>query len=136
MGMVFPVFQRVFCRVDSCIICSWPFHFILDIDPNFSLYSVTFGLNMVTISLWFSPLPPVYHSIVNPSNIALESVMACRVFRGLRLGLIEPHGETVTRSYLLKGVGTMTDEYARKSIALDPPHHDPFVESTKISESA
>ena len=64
--------------------------------------------------------------------------MACRVFRLLRLGVIKREGDTVlTRSHQLTGVGSVTNEYALKSVALDRSRHGPLtVEITKITESS
>ncbi|KAJ7657757.1 hypothetical protein DFH06DRAFT_453890 [Mycena polygramma] len=46
-------------------------------------------------------MPPVFHAMFAIPNIALENAMACRVFRALRLGYIEPDAESeVTTSML------------------------------------
>ena len=37
----------------------------------------------------FAPVAPVYQAMFTSPNMALESAMACRVFRGVRLGLIK-----------------------------------------------
>ena len=44
----------------------------------------------------FAPVPPVYQGMFTVPNVALESAMACRVFRGVRLGLIKEKGGSTT----------------------------------------
>ena len=45
----------------------------------------------------WAPVPPVYQAMFTAPNIALESAMACRVFRGVRLGLIKEKGGNTTQ---------------------------------------
>ena len=54
--------------------------------------SVTIGVNLVVLILGFSPTAQVYHMMFITPKIALESSMACRVFRGIKLGTIEDVG--------------------------------------------
>jgi hypothetical protein len=48
----------------------------------------TFGLNVVVIAMVVVPHSPILHTLFITPHIALESAMACRVFRSLRLGFI------------------------------------------------
>ena len=52
-----------------------------------------------------APVPPVYKAMFSVPNIALESAMACRVFRGIRLGLINDsttHDQSTLRNHDFK----------------------------------
>jgi hypothetical protein len=55
----------------------------------FLLLSVTIGFNIVVVILIFAPVPDTYHSILLPAQFTLNCVMACRVFRGIKLGTIQ-----------------------------------------------
>jgi hypothetical protein len=48
----------------------------------------TFGLNVVVIAMIVVPRSMILHALFVVPHIALESAMACRVFRSLRLGFI------------------------------------------------
>lgn len=38
----------------------------------------------------YSPsIPPVYRAVLGPSTVAIVNTMACRIFRGVRLGMIK-----------------------------------------------
>jgi hypothetical protein len=52
-------------------------------------YSATISSRISQLILLLTPLSPRFFSILCVPNLALESAMACRVFRGLRIGLIE-----------------------------------------------
>lgn len=45
----------------------------------------TVGMNILTLVLSYAPVPPIYKAMFTIPNIALQSVMACRAFRQLRL---------------------------------------------------
>lgn len=61
-------------------------------------FSVTIGMNIIDIAILFSPaIPAVYKATFPIPNVALQNVMACRVHRQLKLGLIS---ETSTPSSL------------------------------------
>jgi len=52
-------------------------------------YLTTVGMNLLTMIMVLTPsAPPVYRAMFTIPNNALQSVMACRVFRQLRLGLL------------------------------------------------
>jgi len=52
-------------------------------------YLSTVSMNIVTMTMNLTPsVPPVYRSMVTIPNAALQNVMASRVFRKLKLGLI------------------------------------------------
>ncbi|KAJ7782484.1 hypothetical protein DFH07DRAFT_790807 [Mycena maculata] len=52
-------------------------------------YLTTVSFNILTLVMGIAPsISPTFHGIFPMPNIALENVMACRVFRALRLGLL------------------------------------------------
>jgi len=51
-------------------------------------YFPTIGLNILLVVVILAPVSPAYLTMFIIPHIALGSAMACRVFRGLRLGLI------------------------------------------------
>ncbi|KAJ7512863.1 hypothetical protein B0H11DRAFT_2213417 [Mycena galericulata] len=54
-------------------------------------YLTTVSFNILTLVMGIAPsINPTFHGIFPMPNIALENVMACRVFRNLRLGLLRP----------------------------------------------
>jgi hypothetical protein len=65
----------------------------------FSLHQRDNDFKVVVIMV-VVPVAPVFHTMLASSNYALESAMACQVFRAVRLGFIEdfpastmaPHG--------------------------------------------
>jgi hypothetical protein len=59
-------------------------------------FRATFGLNMVVIVMIATDVPLLFRTMFIPAHIALDSAMACRVFRSIRLGLIENSYEDMT----------------------------------------
>lgn len=54
-------------------------------------------MNIVTTVTIMAPsLPPVYHVMFTVPNQALENLMAARVFRKLKLGLLLEHSQSLT----------------------------------------
>jgi hypothetical protein len=61
------------------------------------LCSATIGLNIVVVSMALAPVSMIYRTLFVQAHIALNNAMACRAFRGIRLGLIqEVDGSTMT----------------------------------------
>jgi len=58
-------------------------------------YSATIGLNIVAVVMLFAPVPALFHAMFSIPNIALESAMATRVFRSIRLGTIDDAATTL-----------------------------------------
>lgn len=51
--------------------------------------SVTVSMNIVSMVVILTPsVPPIIHAMFTVPNVALQNVMACRVYRLLKLGLI------------------------------------------------
>jgi hypothetical protein len=68
-------------------------------------YCATIGLSVSVAILVLTPVPVVFRTMFIVPNLALASAMACRVFRGIRLGSIEDMdlctiGSTTKRSTL------------------------------------
>jgi hypothetical protein len=57
----------------------------------------TFGLNIVVIALMAVPSDAIWHTLFITPHVALESAMACTVFRSLILGLIMETDSSVTQ---------------------------------------
>jgi hypothetical protein len=89
-----------------------------------------------------APVAPAFHTMLAVSNYALESAMACRVFRAVRLGLIEvPPGSALTTIPLHAPRQSPTGEMARTNVhtldghSLERSRSDPVViELTKTVE--
>jgi hypothetical protein len=63
-----------------------------------------------------APVSPVFHTMLASANYALESAMACRVFRAVRLGLIENSpGSALTTIPLHAPPQSATSEMAIKN---------------------
>ncbi|TDL22014.1 hypothetical protein BD410DRAFT_771023 [Rickenella mellea] len=51
-------------------------------------YLITVGVKIVTMTLILTPtIPPVLRAIFTVPNVAIENMMACRVFRAVKFGL-------------------------------------------------
>ncbi|KAF7362523.1 hypothetical protein MVEN_00600200 [Mycena venus] len=48
-------------------------------------YMITILSNITTISLVFGAVSPIYHGVMSIPNVALSSIMACRVYRDAKL---------------------------------------------------
>lgn len=52
-------------------------------------YTSTVIMNVIAMTIVLTPsAPPIYRAMVAPPNIAIQNVMACRLFRKLKLGII------------------------------------------------
>jgi hypothetical protein len=61
-------------------------------------FSTTAGLGIAVVILFLVPAPQIYKTAFVPPRLALDSAMACRVFRGLKLGLINDIDELTVES--------------------------------------
>jgi hypothetical protein len=121
-GQVYYLFVTVFFR-----------HF-LNVLTNFSVISATISLNIVSAVMIHAPVDPVFHAMLGVSNFALESAMACRVFRAVRLGMIKDISPRAPRQ---SSTGQMarTNEYTLNGRNLERSRSDPMViEFTKTVE--
>ena len=66
--------------------------------------STTIGPSLLLVILILAPVSEVYKIMFVLPSIALDSSMACRVFRGLKLGLIEEIDECSVRSNSIRFV--------------------------------
>jgi hypothetical protein len=64
---------------------------------NFSS-SATIPLAILTSVIFLAPVPQIYKVSLMAPHVALDSSMACRVFRGLKLGFIEEIDENSVQS--------------------------------------
>ena len=64
--------------------------------------SATIGLCVVVVALILAPVSKVYKIMFILPHVALDSSMACRVFRGLKLGLIQDIEELSVQSNSLR----------------------------------
>ena len=77
--------------------------------------SVTIGFSIATCAMIVAPgLPPVYHAIMAIPNLALESSMACRVFRHVKLGFVKDVQYTSS-----SGTGSTTVRFGRVQLDLN-----------------
>ena len=76
-----------------------------------------------------SMAPSVYRAFLSVPNIALESSMACRVYRAVYLGTIRPTTSATSRSFLTTieprmPPGTRYEDGTRAWHAIRPQLHD------------
>ncbi|TCD66862.1 hypothetical protein EIP91_000816 [Steccherinum ochraceum] len=75
-------------------------------------YMATVGLNLVAAIVILTPsVPPVLRAMFSIPNVALQNVMACRVYRQLKIGLIREQPQPV----VLTSRGTM--QFSRTAVA-------------------
>ena len=61
----------------------------------------TVGVNIVAVVVILTPsIPPVYRAMFSIPNVALQNAMACRVFRQIKLGLLNERPTTITPSQM------------------------------------
>jgi hypothetical protein len=78
--------------------------------------------------MFLAPVPPVYRATFTVPNIALESVMACRVFRGIKLGFIQENDRATSLAKSVRAnqrqfLASTPTEYAldfKRSRHIDP----------------
>jgi hypothetical protein len=70
---------------------------------------MTVGLSLIVVITNLSPISPVYSAMFSVPNIALGSAMACRVFRGIKLGAIS---DSEGRNATLRSRSHQTNEYS------------------------
>jgi hypothetical protein len=102
---------------------------------------VAITVNIALLFMIYSDVPAVYHAMLSAPNIALESAMACRVFRAVKLGTINHDGTAKsttlasTRPSRPKIPGS-TNEYPLDSRSLKNPSQGPIVvEVMKTTDS-
>jgi hypothetical protein len=92
------IFRGPFCKVANYTICLWLSFILTGIDAYaFHSYSTTIIVNIVTAVMVIAPVLSVSHTTLGLPNAVLESAMACRVFRQIRLSLITDFDATTSR---------------------------------------
>ncbi|THH31593.1 hypothetical protein EUX98_g2588 [Antrodiella citrinella] len=72
-------------------------------------YMATVGMNLVAAVVILTPsVPPVLRAMFSIPNVALQNVMACRVYRQLKLGLIREQASPVTVQFTTRSQGVVT----------------------------
>jgi hypothetical protein len=102
-------------------------HLIVDVYQCFSS-SPTIGLNILLVVVILAPVSPAYLTMFIIPHIALGSAMACRVFRGLRLGLISDQVQQSTvQSTIHFGSRSQTapHQYNLKAFDVETAQNDP-----------
>jgi hypothetical protein len=125
-----------------CIMTPFPMNFNLQV-----LCSATIGLNIIVIVLAVAPVSPAYAMFCIP-NMALESSMACRVFRGIKLGTIEDTASFGLKSFsdaalpvsiAFKNDSTSKvqglDSYRHGHIAIETTKNDDHVLEKRLGDS-
>lgn len=90
----------------------------------FQLHSATIGMSIAHIAVIFSPsVPPVIKATIPIPNIALQNVMACRVYRQLKLGLISETSTTtlVSASSSSRSTPPASAQLQKRKIASNHP---------------
>ncbi|TDL22010.1 hypothetical protein BD410DRAFT_789098 [Rickenella mellea] len=85
-------------------------------------YMITVGVNIVTMTLILTPsIPPVLHPIVTVPNLAIENMMACRVFRAVKFGLTTLPQATFQKNMQMQQPGHILSSLMYASPPPGPP---------------
>jgi hypothetical protein len=73
---------------------------------------MTISFSICTTSFIYSKsIPPEWNSLFVPPNITVSSIMACRLFRELKLGhFIDPMTDRAISKIIIRDIGTMPQE--------------------------
>ncbi|EJC99632.1 uncharacterized protein FOMMEDRAFT_112698 [Fomitiporia mediterranea MF3/22] len=75
-------------------------------------YLITVGGNILTMVMILAPsVAPVYRAMFTIPNVMIENSMACKVFRDIKFGLIEPTGQTTFQRSTLRSGGISNSGY-------------------------
>jgi hypothetical protein len=98
----------------------WAFSVVLTLTEIKYKSSVTIGFSLcTTIFIYSSPLRAEWVGVFIPPNVTVASVMACRLFRELKLGLF-PGPPTVGKisEILFRDVGIITQQHSGHAFEL------------------
>jgi hypothetical protein len=90
------------------------------------LYSLTIGFTICTAAFIYSPvIPPGWHNLFLEPTVAIASIMACRLFRELKLGLLA-HGSTegVFSTVVLTDVDSISQQQSGRAFEMYMYYHD------------
>jgi hypothetical protein len=101
------------------------------------LCSAAISLDIALVVMIFSPVvPPLYPCMFFMSHLALDSAMACRVFRGIKLGYIQDvDDETALRFRTHKATVASADKSQDNMHNLAPSSHNFVINVTKTARS-
>jgi len=105
-------------------------------------YFTAIGFNLLLIVMMLAPVSAVYHDMFVIPHIAVDSVMACRVFRGIKLGYIRDT-DNITSTPLTTLRFAPRDHSAAISVGMShyeihniqPSDHSFVIEMTKTAQS-
>jgi hypothetical protein len=70
------------------------FPYLAALIPFFLLSArITVVVNIFASMIMYLPVGPIYHGLLTVPSVTLTSILACRVYRRTRLGVIRGHGE-------------------------------------------
>jgi hypothetical protein len=105
--------RKSYCGADRPIICKFLIDFLcvlaLGLTEMKILCSLTIGFNICTVVFIYSPsVPPGWSTLFLVPNITVASVMSCRLFRELKLGLfVDPMGEEAMSKIVFRDMATI-----------------------------
>jgi hypothetical protein len=100
----------------------------------FFFSSAAISLDIVLAVMVFSPASIVYKCIFIMPHLALDSAMACRVFRGIKLGYIkDADDETALKFRTHKATVASADKSQDKMRNLEPSSHTFVIDVTKTA---
>ncbi|EJC99638.1 uncharacterized protein FOMMEDRAFT_93095 [Fomitiporia mediterranea MF3/22] len=66
-------------------------------------YLITVGGNVLTMVMILTPsVKPIYRAMFTIPNVTIENCMACKVFRDIKFGVIEPSGSSLFQSSITR----------------------------------
>jgi hypothetical protein len=102
------------------------------------LSSAAISLDIVLVIMVFSPAPIIYKCMFVLPHLALDSSMACRVFRGIKLGYIKDDDDETALEFSLpthKAMVASVDMFQFKTHNLEPSCHSFVIDVTKTART-
>jgi len=114
--------RKSYCKVVKCIICEFLISFLCVayiIEMKY-LISMTIGFNMCTTIFIYAPsVPSEWSGLFIPLNVTVASVMACRLFRELKLDhFVDPMAEGVISKIVNRDIGSIPQQQSGHALEL------------------
>jgi hypothetical protein len=110
-------------------------------DPStlMFLFSAAIILDIALVVMILLPTGPLFYAcLLFLSHLALDSAMACRVFRGIKLGYIKDVDDETALQFsprTRKAMVTSVDKFQFKTHNLEPPSHSFVIDVTMTAQS-
>jgi hypothetical protein len=87
---------------------------------------MTIGFNIcTTVSIYHPPTHAQWRAVFVPLNITIASVMACRIFRALKLGfIVGPMTEGAMSNLVFRDIGSVSYQPSENTVDVDNQAED------------